>query len=124
MKISSKYAYSEGNALLTTQSFKDLHLDKDIVKTMVKAANRSVTRDTWSSYRTSLEINRKCSRDTELDLPLPSSTSVLLIYAGWLLQRRDLKANSLSTYMSGLRKCQEALNLPFPKEKPEQLTSS
>jgi len=122
MKISSKYAYSEGNALLTTQSFKDLHLDKDIVKTMVKAANRSVTRDTWSSYRTSLEINRKCSRDTELDLPLPSSTSVLLIYAGWLLQRRDLK--EVSTFMSGLKKCHEALNLPFPKEKPEQLTSS
>ena len=72
-------------------------------ETLAKFANFGVSKSTWSSYRTVANHLDRCKAKTGLDTTLPFNARKTLIFVGWMIEERELKAVSIEKYLSGLR---------------------
>ena len=72
-------------------------------RTLISAANHSISRQTWSTYTTAAKHLKSCEIDTGVDMDFPLATTQLLAFISWLLNKRKVKGTTIEVYLSGLR---------------------
>ena len=87
----------------TTSSFNKYKLPTSIVTAIVNAANHSLAKNTWSSYKTAEAHIKRCEADTGIKIRFPMTDQMILAYVGWLIAVRKVSSSSISQYLSGLR---------------------
>lgn len=117
-KISRTQKYSK-NGGYSTKTFEKYRLPPSIVTTLITAANHSLAKSTWKSYRTAENHIRKCEKQTGIKLRFPFGTKETLTYIGWLLKFRKVSANTVEKYMSGIRLAHLKSGFVVPALKPE-----
>ena len=100
MKGSSKYGQT-GNC--TTDMFKNFNLTEDRKRTLTEIANHSLSKSTWSTYKTSERMLLMCQKEENHAMGFPLKEEDIVVYLGWLLGKRKLKATTVNGYLSGLK---------------------
>ena len=81
-------------------------------------ANHSLSKQTWSSYKTAGTMLEKCQDETNHSMHLPLNDEKVLTFVAWLLNR-NLSSRTISTYLSGLRQVHLAKGIPIPTLRPD-----
>ena len=110
--------YSEEQGLFTIDSFKDIHVNKQLKAVLVRAANSSLTIDTWSSYKTSWNQIILCGKELDCNMDFPISNKSLLTFIAWCAGR-DLACGTIELYLSGIKKVHIVLGLTCPDLRPD-----
>ena len=90
------------NGLFSLSSFDSFQLSdkhKNLLKT---AANHSLSKKSWSAYKTAEKMLHKCQEETGTIMQLPLTDKNVLLFLAWLMER-GLQARTISTYLSGRR---------------------
>ena len=88
--------------LFNPTSFASLSIPQQLLPTLSCAANYSLSKSTWSVYSTAQKMLYKCSSETNSNFSLPLTTSDILTFTAWLLNR-GIKSSTISSYLAGLR---------------------
>ena len=104
-KNSEKYR-KEG--LYTENDFS--HVPTELRAVLSHTANFSLSKSTWSTYKTALNRLKDCAIDTNAKLDLPLDEKKILIFIGYLLNKK-LAASTIDSYLSGLRQAQIAAGM-------------
>lgn len=88
--------------LFTTTSFDRFQLDLSHQQILQTAANYSLSKKSWSSYKTAENMLRKCQEQTGKIMKLPLEEKDVLLFIAWLMER-GLQSRTISSYLSGLR---------------------
>ena len=83
-------------------ALRNWNLPPSISNTLQKSANFSLAAKTKGTYSTAFNMLKKCKEDFPDSLNFPLSERDILIYIGWNINR-GLKANSIKSYLSGLK---------------------
>lgn len=70
---------------------------------LIGAANHSLAKNTWSSYKTAERHILRVEKDTGIKLRLPFGTTETLLYIGWLKDVRKVSVGTIEKYLSGIR---------------------
>jgi hypothetical protein len=84
-------------------SFANYRLPTSIVNAMEEAANFSLEKSTWASYKTAEAHVQRCEEATGVKIRFPMDDRMILTFVGWLISVRKVCAASVSRYLSGLR---------------------
>lgn len=90
------------NGLFTLADFDQFGLKPSHKKLLETAANYSLSKKSWSSYKTAEKMLRKCQEETGTSIKLPMKEKDVLLFLAWLMER-GLQARTISTYLSGIR---------------------
>ena len=82
-----------------------------MASTLSSLANHSLTKQTWSSYKTAYRMLKLCFKNCEIPFPLPHS--YILTFVSWL-NNRNLSASTINSYLAGLRQLHLAKGLQLP----------
>ena len=96
--------------LFTPFSFDHLDISQDLKSLLADTANHSVTRKTWSSYKSSVNKLNQFAEETQTQVSFPLSDKISLAFTAWLLHS-GVCAGTINTYLSGLKKFQHTLGL-------------
>mgnify|MGYP003891633467 CR=1 FL=1 len=110
MHGNSKYG---PNGLFSPSSFNSYPIPQHLAQTLSCAANYSLTKQTWSVYRTAQKMLHKCCTETNSSFSLPLSSTDILTFTAWLLNR-GVKASTISSYLSGLRQVHLSNGIDIP----------
>lgn len=88
--------------LFDEESFGNITSSDRWRKALAHAANHSLTKDTWSTYKTALNNLLKCAHETETDMSFPLNDQKVLVFVGWMLDRK-LSPTTMSSYLAGIR---------------------
>lgn len=78
-------------------------LPPSLAATICNTANHSITKGTWSSYRTARKMLDECeAKFAGKNFNFPLSEEASIIFCGWLLER-GLQAGTIESYFAGLR---------------------
>ena len=80
---------------------------------LANTANHALSKNTWSSYKTAVNMLEKCSKETGSLMKFPLNEEKILIFIGWLLNR-GLSAATLNSYLSGIRQAHLAAGVLLP----------
>ena len=108
---STKYG-PEG--LYSTASFDHMDLPSDLKNAMVTAANHSLAKKTWQSYKTASKHLKSCETETGIKINFPMSERDTTLFLSWLLVRRGVKASAADCYLSAVRQVHMVQGLPAP----------
>ena len=78
------------------KSFANYRLPPSIVLPLIEAANASLSKNTWSSYKTAENHLIRAEKATGFKMRMPMSNAMLLAYIKWLLAERKVCASTLS----------------------------
>ena len=101
------------NGLFNSSSFSSCSIPPHLIQSLTSAANYSLTKQTWSVYRTAQNMLNKCSSETNSIFSLPLNTSDILTFTAWLLNR-GVKSSTISSYLSGLRQVHLSNGVDIP----------
>ena len=90
------------NGLFTKESFKNTGLSMGLCEQMAKVANYSLSKSTWSSYRTVKRQLENCQKDLNIKFYFPMSSSHIVVFVAWLVSK-GLTAATIKSYISGVR---------------------
>ena len=108
--------------LYTKASFQNYRLPENLRKALAEAANYSLAKGTWCSYRAVVNILEKFQNELKLRFRLPMNTASVLTFIGWLIKRK-LKASTINSYISGLRQVHLAKIYDEPSLRPAIVSS-
>ena len=108
---SSKYGAKGG---CTAETLKSFGLSESSKVALIEAGNHGLARSTWSSYGTAMKMMALCEKDTGRNLQFPLKEGDILEYVGWLMSVRKVKANTISSYLAGIRQQHLALGMEAP----------
>lgn len=97
-----KPKYNAGGGF-TTKSFSKHGIPTTIVRTLVEAANHSLSSNTHRTYKTAVNHIRRVEAYTGRKLVFPFTAGSTLTYIGYLIQERNVGAASLEKYLSAIR---------------------
>ena len=80
----------------------DEDIPADLASIICNSANFSLSKSSWSSYSTALNMTKKCSEETGTNLSFPFTETKSLIFTGWLI-KKGLAATTVDKYLSGIR---------------------
>lgn len=80
-----------------------LQLPTEVARSIAGLGNLGVAKSTWNSYRTANHMLLKCGKDTRTDMNIPLTERQIIIYIDWLARARNLKGNTIDSYLSGIR---------------------
>ena len=86
------------------------HIPTELRSTLSQAANFSLSKSTWSTYKTSLNRLKDCETETKVTMTLPLDEKKILTFIGYLL-KKGLAASTIESYLSGLRQAQIAAGM-------------
>jgi len=86
------------------------------------AAAHSITGRTWQSYKTAERMLAKYLKSSGGKLELPVTEKVVLGFVHWLAFERNLKANSISGYLAGIRKLHIMKGAPVSEIRSELIS--
>ena len=112
-KVSKTRKY-DGVGGYSTKTFENYKLPTSIVSTLIVAANHSLAKTTWSSYKTAERHVLRLEKEMCIKLRFPFGTRETLIYIGWLKNRRKVTVGTIEKYLSGIRlmHLKEGYNVP------------
>ena len=93
---------------------------KDLLTTIV---NHSLSKSTWSSYKTAECLLAMCQKDEKRRMELPLTEEDIVVFIGWLIDVRKVKAATISGYLSGLRQLHTAKGIEAPNIRTELVKS-
>ena len=93
---------------------------KDLLTTIV---NHSLSKSTWSSYKTAERLLAMCQKDEKRRMELPLTEEDIVVFIGWLIDVRKVKAATISGYLSGLRQLHTAKGIEAPNIRTELVNS-
>ena len=76
--------------------------DTGMAEALAKKANFGLSKQTWATYKTTINHLETCQRETGADLTLPFDSEKTLKFVGWM-EARGLKSGTMSSYLSGVR---------------------
>ena len=109
--------------MFNAESFTTANLPKDLEEEMIKAANHSLAKKTWSSYKTAMKHLDTCQEETGRSFSLPMSSNDILLFTSWLLVRRGVRAATADCYLSAIRQVHIVKGHAIPTMRPEVVKS-
>ena len=102
------------NGLFSESSFNDLYVTSEYKKILETAANYSLSKKTWSSYKTAENMLIKCQDETGSNMELPLDQRDVLLFIAWSI-KRGIQSRTISSYLSGIRMLhlKQGLNVPI-----------
>ena len=88
-------------------------VEPGIASILAGVANCGLSANTWKSYECIRNNLRKCENETKQSMELPFNGTKMLTFVGWMITR-ELKASSMSSYISALRMYHIALGFNEP----------
>ena len=76
---------------------------QSVVRALMEAANHSLAKTTWASYKTAERHVKRCEDYTGISLRIPFGSTQVLTYIGYLREVRKVQAGTVEKYMAGLR---------------------
>jgi len=101
------------NGLFSPSSFDHCPIPQHLMHTLSHAANYSLTKQTWSVYRTAQKMLYRCCTETNSHFSLPLTNADILTFTAWLLNR-GVKSSTISSYLSGLRQVHLSKGVDIP----------
>ena len=101
------------NGLFSPSSFDHCPIPQHLMHTLSHAANYSLTKQTWSVYRTAQKMLYRCCTETNSRFSLPLTNADILTFTAWLLDR-GVKSSTISSYLSGLRQVHLSKGVDIP----------
>ena len=101
-KVSKTRKY-DGVGGYSTKTFENYKLPTSIVSTLIVAANQSLAKTTWASYKTAERHVLRLEKEMDIRLRFPFGTRETLVYIGWLKNSRKVTAGTINKYLSGIR---------------------
>ena len=93
--------------VFSKETFREYNLPREISEVLANSANRAISENTKSVYSTAVNMLENCASDLKVDLSFPLDEKKILTFIGWNLLK-GLKADSIRSYLSGLKKAQKA----------------
>ena len=87
----------------SAKSFPSLELHPDLLAASIKAANNSLTKNTWACYGVIKTHLRSCQMITGVKFKFPMSNDDVVTLVAYMMARLKLKAVTIDKYLSGLR---------------------
>ena len=87
----------------SARSFANHRLPSSVVCGLVEAANASLSKNTWTSYKTAENHLLRAEKATGVRIRMPMTNTMVLAYIGYLLTERKVSGGTISQYLSGLR---------------------
>ena len=88
-------------------------VEPGIASILAGVANFGLCANTWKSYECIINNLCKCEKETKQSMELPFNGTKMLTFVGWMI-KRELKASSMSSYISALRMYHIALGYNEP----------
>ena len=107
--MNKKGKYTE-QGLFNKRVFENFNLPNDICSILEKTANMAIAEETKKKYKTALNNVQRCESETNENLNFPWEQREILLFTGWCI-KRNLKAQSIKSYLSGISKLHLALGL-------------
>ena len=104
------------NGLFSQHSFPE-HLTTTWRTYLACVANHSLSKQTWSAYKTAGRMLVKCQEQTNEPMSLPLDDNKVLVFVAWLLGR-EVTSRTISSYLSGLRQVHLAQGFYIPSLRP------
>lgn len=101
------------NGLFSTASFNNEFLNVEYIDILKTAANYSLSKKSWSSYKTAGNMLKKCQDETGARMKLPLEEAKVQVFVAWSI-KRGVKARTISSYLSGIRMLHLSEGLPAP----------
>jgi len=95
----SKY----GAGGLTTPGSSGLGLPTAIERDLMLTAGHSLSKKTWASYRTAERMLARYCKAVAAPMELPTSKQTIAGFVHWLIYVRNLKGDTVSGYLAGIR---------------------
>ena len=105
--VKTRGKYKE-KGMFKEYAFSAFDLPRDISDVLQKTANLALADCTKKKYDTALNCVEKCELDTKENLSFPWDNRKTLIFVGYCI-KKDLKAGSIKSYLSGVSKIHLAL---------------
>ena len=70
---------------------------------LAKIANHGLAKSTWSTYKTAERLLLMCQKQEGHRMELPLSENDVIVFVGWLIVVRKLKATTINGYLAGIR---------------------
>ena len=106
------------NGLFSINSFNQLTTNSELCTLLSNLANHSLSKSTWSTYKTSHKMLLKCF-DNNVNFPLTQPT--IITFIGWLA-KRNLSVSTINSYLAGLRQVHLALGHDVPHLRSDMVT--
>ena len=78
-------------------------LNKEDLQQLEELVSHSVTKKTWSNYKTAERLFRTCCKEKGISFQLPVSEKAILSFILWLVCVRRVTAGTVDNYLSGIR---------------------
>ena len=88
--------------LFTCSDFDKFGLKHSHKKLLETAANYSLSKKSWGTYKTAERMLERCQEETSSRIQLPMKEKDVLLFLAWLVGR-GLQARTISLYLSGIR---------------------
>ena len=87
----------------TTITFQRFSISDERKQILAGIANQGLARSTWSTYRTAERLLLLCQKQEQHRMELPLTEDDVIVFIGWLMVVRKLKATTINGYLSGIR---------------------
>lgn len=89
-------------------------LPEDLKKAATNAANHSLAKKTWESYKTASKHLERCEEETGIRINFPMTEKDTTLFITWLIVRRGVRASTADCYLSAVRQVHivKGLNAP------------
>ena len=101
-KATKKQKYSKHGGF-SARTFGNYKLPASIVTTLISAANHSLAKTTFKSYKTAENHILRIERDLGMKMRMPFGTRETLLYIGWLKNERRVAVGTIEKYLAGIR---------------------
>ncbi len=112
-----------GKGLYTKESFSKLGLKPGIADMLSKAANHSISSNTWKTYSTVKKHIDNCSKYYNKNFKFPMEQQDIIKFIGWLLAVRKVKGSTVDVYVSALRQIHLASGFVINGLRPDIVNS-
>jgi hypothetical protein len=97
---STKYG-QQGNC--GEQFLSNLDVPEDVKRNLEKWGNFGLAKGTWSTYKTAERLWLTCMKENKRSAELPATEASIAVFVCWLIERRKVKAGTISSYLAGIR---------------------
>ena len=99
--------------LYTISSLPTSVQNSSLAESLVLLANHSITKHTWSAYKTAGRMLSQCFQDLGQTVSFPLNQNHICLFVGWL-HKRKLASSTISSYLAGLRQLHLTAGLTPP----------
>ena len=104
--------------LFTEKSFAHLPISPLLLQVIIAAVNNGLAASTWQGYKGVRKHLKKCAIWSGLNMSFPMNEGQVLVFVAYLWEIRNLKAKTISNYLSAVRMLHLVNGNPIPCLRP------